>query len=130
MKLKFIKAEEIPQRAKATVHTSGKLGFSNDAIDFLKLTESKSIQFAQNEEDEADLNLYAIINEGMKEGCFKVSKAGQYYYVNTKSLFDSLGIDYRETKIIYDLVKSEYEGMPLIKMLRREIKKQKKEKPT
>jgi hypothetical protein len=130
MRLKFIKAEEIPQRAKATVHTSGKLGFSNEATDFLKLTEEKSIHFAQNEDDEADPNLYAIVNEDMQEGAFKVSKAGQYYYVNTKSLFDSLGVDYRKSKIIYDLVKAEYEGKPLIKMLRREIKKHKKEMPT
>jgi len=37
MKLKFIKAEDTEHNAKATVHTSGKLGFSSDAIDFLKL---------------------------------------------------------------------------------------------
>lgn len=130
MKLKFIKAEEIEHNAKATVHTSGKLGFSSDAIEFLKITEEKTIQFAQNEEDETDLNLYAVINEGPTEGSFKIGKAGEYFYVNTKNLFDAMGVDYKKTKVIYDLVKIEYEGMPLIKMLRREIKKKKKEMPT
>lgn len=130
MKLKFIKAEDTEYNAKATVHTSGKLGFSSDATDFLQITETKTIQFAQNEEDENDLNLYAVIYDGVQEGAFKISKAGEYYYVNTKNLFDTLGIDYKNTKVIYDLVKGEYEGSPIIKMLRREIKKKKKDTPT
>lgn len=130
MKLKFIKAEDTERNAKATVHTTGKLGFSSDAIDFLQLTEEKTIQFAQNEDDENDLNLYAVIYGSTKEGAFKINKAGEYFYVNTKNLFDTLGIDYKNTRIIYDLVNGEYEGTPIIKMLRREIKKKKKDMPT
>lgn len=130
MKLKFIKAEDTEHNAKATVHTTGKLGFSTDAIDFLQLTEQKTIQFAQNDEDENDLNLYAVIYDSTQEGAFRISKAGEYFYVNTKNLFDALGIDYKTSKVIYDLVKSEYEGKPIIKMLRREIKKKKKDMPT
>lgn len=123
MRLKFIKAEETERNAKATVHTSGKLGFSKDAIDYLGITEGKSIQFAQNEDDINDKNLYAKIYDGAQEGAFKISKAGEYYYVNTKNLFDSLEIDYKKVKIIYDIVMIEYEGEKIIKMIRREIKK-------
>lgn len=130
MKLKFLKAEDTEYNAKATVHSSGKLGFSSDAIDFLQITEEKTIQFAQNEDDENDLNLYAVIYDSVQEGAFKISKAGEYFYVNTKNLFDTLEIDYKKTKVIYDLVKGEYEGKPIIKMLRREIKKKKKDMPT
>ena len=130
MKLKFFKAEDTDRNAKATVHSTGKLGFSADAIEFLQLTEQKVIQFAQNEEDESDQNLYAVIFEAAQEGAFKISKAGDYFYVNTKNLFDTLGIDYKNTKVIFDMVKSEYEGQPIIKMLRRELKKKKKEMPT
>jgi hypothetical protein len=130
MKLKFFNANDIEHHAKATVHTSGKLGFSKDAIDFLQLTENKSIQLASNEADETDLNLYAVIHDSIQEGAFKISKAGDYFYVNTKNLFDTIGIDYKKTKVIYDLVKSEYEGQPIIKMLRREIKKKKIEMPS
>jgi hypothetical protein len=129
MKLKFIKAEDTEHNAKATVHTSGKLGFSKDAIDFLGIKEGKSIQFAQNEDDSADLNLYAVVNSGMQEGAFRISKAGEYFYVNTKNLFDALGVDYKSKKFIYDLVKEQYEGMQIIKMLRREIKKRSKGTP-
>lgn len=130
MKLKFFKAEEIENNAKATVHTTGKLGFSSDAIDYLKLSDGKSIQFGKNEEDESDPNLYAVVYEGIQEGAYKLSKAGDYFYVNCKSLLDTLGIDYKRTKVIYDLVKTEYEGQTIIKMLKREIKKKKKEEPT
>ncbi len=130
MKLKFFNAEEIKCNAKCTVHISGKLGFSSDAIELLKIAEGKSIQIAHNEEDESDTNLYAIINDVAKPGAFKINKAGEYFYVNTKNLFDTLGIDYKHTKVVYDLSKSEYEGNPIIKMVRREIKKKKKEMPT
>lgn len=130
MKLKFIKAEETERNAKATVHTTGKLGFSRDAIDYLGISEDSTIQFAQNAEDENDMNLYAKIYPSMQEGAFKIYKAGEYFYVNTKNMFDALGIEYKKTKIIYDLVKGDYEGENIIKMLRREIIKKKKELPT
>lgn len=127
MKLKFIKAEETERNAKATVHTTGKLGFSRDAIDYLNIAEENVIQFAQNAEDESDINLYAKIYSSPQEGAFKINKAGNYFYVNTKNMFDTLDIDYKNTKVIYDLVKGEYEGEQIIKMLRREIKKKKKD---
>ncbi len=130
MKLKFIKAEETERNAKATVHTTGKLGFSKDAIEYLGINEGNSIQFAQNTEDENDRNLYAKIYDGTQEGAFRIYKAGDYYYVNTKNMLDSLGIEYKNTRIIYDLVKGEYEGEQIVKMLRRDIIKKKKEMPT
>jgi hypothetical protein len=126
MKLKFLNAEETGHRAKATVHSSGKLGFSGDAIDYLEIKEGKSIQFAQNEEDEHDLNLYAAVYESLHTGAFRINKAGNYFYVNTKNMFDALNVDYKGKRIIYDLVKFEYEGKPFVKMLRREIIKKNK----
>ena len=130
MKLLFIKAEETERNAKATVHTSGKLGFSKDAIEYLGINEGNTIQFAQNTEDVNDKNLYAKVYSSIQEGAFRINKAGEYFYVNTKNMLDTLGVDYKNTKIIYDLVKGEYEGEQIVKMLRREIKKKKKELPT
>jgi len=126
MKLKFIKAEDIDHNAKATVHLSGKLGFSSGAVEYLQISEDKTIQFAINEENAADLNLYAVLYDGEREGAYRISKAGDYFNVNTKNLFDSLDVDYRSTKIIYDIIKGDYEGTPIIKFLRREISKKKK----
>jgi hypothetical protein len=130
MKLKFIKAEDTARNAKATVHKTGKLGFSSDAIECLDIREGKSIQFAQNADDGSDNNLYAVIHEGHEEGAFKLIKAGNYFYVNTKNMFDSLNIDYKTAKVIYDLVMIENEGSQIVKMLRREIKKKKIDMPT
>ena len=127
MKLKFISAKNNAAKAKATIHKTGKLGFSIEAISFLNLREGLFIRFAQNEEDENDLNLYAqLINEDSEES-FKIIKAGQYFYVNTKVMFDNLGEKYVDKKIIYDIVKIEIEGEEILKLIRREIKKKKKE---
>ncbi len=127
MKLKFFVANDIASKAKATIHQTGKLGFSNEAISYLQIKEDMYIKIAQNEEDENDLNLYALLTTQNTEECFKISKAGNYYYVNTKGLFDSIGVNYKETKILYDITKIEVDGMSMIKLIRREIKKKKKE---
>ena len=57
MKLKFYNSSELGAKMKATVHSSGKLGFSIEANRILNLKEIKSIHIATNEEDTADLNL-------------------------------------------------------------------------
>ena len=129
MKLKFLKADENIKKAKATIHSSGKLGFSTDAIQVFKLSERQSIAFAQNEED-SDTDLYAVIYEEPTEGAYKVNKAGQYFFVNTKAMFDNLNFDYRNNKIIFDMIKIKYEDSEIIKMVKREMKKKKRETPT
>ncbi|GAB1405148.1 hypothetical protein MASR1M74_23270 [Lentimicrobium sp.] len=123
MKLKFIKSEDIDKNVKCAIHKTGKLGFSSNAIEKLSLNTDKTVSIAINEEDEEDENLYIVINESTQEGAFKVSKAGEYFYLNTKAFFDSFGIDYRNEKIIYDIVDFEYEGQKLYKLIKRVIKK-------
>lgn len=125
MKLKFIKSQEIDKNVKCAVHKSGKLGFSSSAIEKLKLTTEKTLSIAVNEDDKEDENLYVVINENGNEDGFKVSKAGDYFYVNTKALFDTIGIDYRNKKIIYDILDFDYEGQKMYKLLKREIKNNK-----
>jgi hypothetical protein len=127
MKLKFIKADTIGLKAKATIHQTGKLGFSSDAVEYLEISEQKSIQFAVNEDDSQDENLYGVISEDADEGAFKISKAGDYYYINAKGLFDSLNIDYKNKRIIYDITKIKVEEQDVIKFIKREIKKKSKE---
>lgn len=123
MKLKFFNAEEIEQNAKATIHASGKLGFSSDSVDFLKIGENTHINLAKNEEDEDDENFYGIVIQKFEEGAFKVCKAGDYYYLNTKNLFDSLKIDYKGQKVIYDLLKITIDENEIVKFQKRILKK-------
>jgi len=127
MKLTFIKAQEIDKNVKCAIHKTGKLGFSSAAISKLQLTTDKSVRIALNEEDETDDNLYMDIIEEENDNSFKISKAGEYYYVNTKALFDSLQIDYRNKRIIYDIIDFEYEGMKMYKLIKREVAQKQKE---
>jgi len=128
LKLKFIKSQDIDKNVKCSVHKTGKLGFSSSAIDKLQLTTDKTIAIAVNEDDKEDENLYVMINENSENDGFKISKAGDYYYVNTKALFDNIGVDYRNKKIIYDIVDFEYEGDKYYKLIKREVKNNKEEK--
>jgi hypothetical protein len=128
LKLQFI-APTTEQNPKATVHISGKLGFNREAQNILNLTESSAIAFARNEADEDDDNLYAIVYDSQQEGAFKISKAGEYFNVGTKMMFDNMGVDYRSTRVIYDIVKWDYEGQKIYKMIKRTKKKKKKGMP-
>jgi hypothetical protein len=120
MKLKFITPDGLDKNLKATAHKSGKLGFTMDAAEKLKLTAEKSVSVAVNEDDPSDTNLYVVINETVKEGGFKINKAGQYYYVNTKALFDTLKIDYRNDWVVYDISKETIDGQLIYRFKRRE----------
>lgn len=122
MKLKFIKAQEIDKNVKCAIHKTGKLGFSSSAIEKLNLTTDKGVMIAINEDDKEDENLYLFINEEVNADTFRISKAGDYFYINTKALFDSLGVDYRNKKIIYDIVDFENEGRKMYKLIKREVR--------
>jgi hypothetical protein len=94
MKLKFIKPEDLSGNLKATIQRTGKLGFSSDAAKKLQLSSNKSVMMAINEDEEDD-NLYMLLLDDAG-GDYKVAKAGEYYYINLKYLFDDLGIKYGE----------------------------------
>lgn len=120
MKLQIIKPPDSSGLLKATIHASGKLGFSIGAIKVMNINSSSFIQIAVNTEDETDRNLYVFITTEADENTLKINKAGEYYYVSTKALFDKLEIDYRKKKIMFDIVETEYEGAKIFKLIRRE----------
>jgi len=126
MKLKFIKAQEIDKNVKATIHSNGKLGFSSEAARKLSLIgDTKAVLIGLNE-DEEDGNIYIKTLTEKSEDAFNIIKAGDYFYVNTKAFFDSYNIDYKNSRIIYDIVDFTYEGESLFKFIKREVKKKKK----
>ena len=50
-----------------------------------------------------------------------------YYYVNTKHLFEELGLDFESNTIIFDLKREpKYEKMEVYKMIKRELPRKKK----
>jgi hypothetical protein len=123
MKIQFVKPAATNVNVKATVHINGKLGFSKAATKKFSLDEGKFIKIGVNSEDENDKNLYVIIKNFDDGESLKIHKAGQYYYVNTKQLFDSLNIDYQNKKIIYDVEDFEYSNIKMYKFVKRELER-------
>ncbi len=128
LKLKIHNAKELDRNAKCTVHTSGKLGFSEGGMRRMALTPESYVVIASNEEDSSDDNLYAWVEPNDQNGGFKVCKAGDYFYLNIKALFDELKVDYRNKEIvtIYDIIGDKYEGMSIFKLQKRTQKRSKK----
>jgi hypothetical protein len=126
MKLKFIDAQELERNVKATAHKSGKLGFTKEAEARLGLDSKKSMAIAVNEEDVNDKNLYVVIKSVIHPNTFKINKAGEYFYVNTKALFDRLKIDYVKENVVYDITQDIVDGVECFIFKRRETKAVKK----
>lgn len=127
MKLKFLDAKEFEANLKCTVQSNGKLNFSAAAINILALNNQKSVKFAMNEDAKSGEELYVIIQDHITDDAFKVNKAGNYYYLNAKALFDNLGLDYKSHSVIFDIVKTEetFDGKPVYKLNRRKGKTRK-----
>lgn len=130
LKLKIHNAKELDRNAKCTVHTSGKLGFSEGGMKRMALKPEVYVVIASNEEDPSDDNLYAWVEINDQNGGFKVCKAGEYFYLNTKTLFDELKVDYRNKDIvtIYDIIGEQYEGKSIFRLQKRIQKRSKKKK--
>jgi hypothetical protein len=120
MKLKFFNPNNLDKNLKATAHKTGKLGFTVDAAKKLQLSVEKTAGIGINEDDELDKSLYVIIYPDKQEGAFNISKAGKYYYINTKALFDSLRIDYIKDYVVYDISEEMIDSQRVFKFKRRE----------
>lgn len=130
MRLKFIDPSSLDRNMKATVHKSGKLGFTRDAAEKLGLGESKSAKIAVNQDDPDDPDLYVLIVDSVAEGAFKINRAGKYFYINTKALFDTQGMDYVNNTYVYDITRATVDGTPLFKFRRRPPKASKNGAPS
>lgn len=110
MAIEIIKVSASKTKPKATIHLTGKLGFNMEASNLMKLQGGKLFHFAKETEDEG--KFYLI--EGMEaDGAVKVSKAGQYFYLNLPDAFDKVGLNYKEETIMFDITEDLYHGKPM-----------------
>ena len=116
MKLQILSAKKYAVKLKATIHATGKLGFTEATAKELCLTTESGVKFAQS--DSGDF--YLINCPEMDDDAFKVLKAGDYFSVNAKALFDSLGYDYVSNNIIFDMVKEVIDNQEVYKLIKRE----------
>ena len=104
MKIKYYKATELKKPMKLAVHKSGKTGFPAEAEAKLSLSVDKSVGIGFDEENPSDTSLYMRILDKVYPDAYKISKAGKYYYLNTKLLFDNLKYDYVGRLITFEMV--------------------------
>ncbi|MCT3763019.1 hypothetical protein [Elizabethkingia anophelis] len=102
---------------KATIHKSGKLGFSSGAEEFMKIVDNAFFKIGFNDNID-DGNIYMVPSE-IGVGAFKISKAGQYYYINLKNVFDKRGIDYKNKSYIYDIKKEKSDNTDYFILIKR-----------
>ena len=102
MAFKILSAKKFATKLKATIQASGRLGFTAETASVLDLETGKFAKFAQ---DDKDKSLYLIIVDKGNEDTFPVRKSSGYFYVPTKVMFDSLGLDYQNSTIMFDLVR-------------------------
>lgn len=107
---------------KATVHKTGKLGFSSGASKFMDLENIKFFNIGLNKANEDDKSLYLVPIENETDKSFKIVKAGEYYYIFIKNILRELKVDYKNESVIYDIEEIENNGQQLFKLLRRERK--------
>ncbi len=119
MKLKYWK----PKRegvVKCSIHRSGKLGFSIAAVKSLELTQNKFFKFAVDEDVKNLEIIYMKLQDVEDEHTLRPSKAGSYFFLNTRDFFNTYGLDYKKSTIIYDICEVEIEGEKWYKLVKRE----------
>jgi len=126
MEINFWKPTSSLGVVKATIHQSGKLGFSQAAIDKLNLKQNMYLMVGTNKENRKDNNIYLVVSKESSEMAIKVNKAGNYYYLNTKDFFNEIGIDYKSKSVIYDIVDISSNSEKMYKLVPREKDRKKK----
>ena len=102
MSIIILSAKQFATKLKATIQSSGRLGFTADTATALDFKSGKFAKFAKDDENG---KLYLIINNEGSEDAFSVRETSGYFYVATKMLFDMLGYNYDAGNIMFDLIR-------------------------
>ena len=98
-------AKDFATRLKVTIQSTGKLGFTAGTTNQLALDTSCSILIAPDSDDSKVF--YMGVCRTLQDNAFAVLKSGSYYYLNTKQLFDKLGVKYSHATVMFDLSRFE-----------------------
>ena len=102
MAITILSAKQFATKLKVTIQASGRLGFTDETAKVLDLPSGKFAKFAQD--DEKDV-LYLIIINNVDEDAFRIRESSGYFYVPAKQLFDTLGFDYENNNIMFDMIR-------------------------
>ena len=108
--ISIIKTSDFNVKLKATIHSSGRLGFTADTANRLNLSEQTYIKFAKDDENDNDLFMIVVADEDEDEDTFRVVRSGKYYYLPTTTMFQSFGYDFKKFNFMFDMVRmSDYD---------------------
>lgn len=99
--MEILSAKKYGIKLKATIQATGKLGFPKSTSETLNFAERKYVKFGRNEE-----GLFMSILADDDDDAFKTNVSSGYYSLNTKGLFDALGLDYKRQTVIFDLIRT------------------------
>ena len=102
MTIQILSAKQFATKLKATIQASGRLGFTAETATALGFESGKFAKFAKDDENGS---LYLIIINERSEDAFEIRVSSGYYYVPTKVMFDTLGFNYENGNIMFDLVR-------------------------
>ncbi len=127
MNIVFFKPKKENESIKVTIQKTGKLGFSKGASKLLDLENNKYCKIGRLDKDIGNDILYMGVSKGEDEHAYKISKAGNYYYIKARLLLEELGIDYKNKSltVIYDISEEKIENLIYFKLIKRVIEKTK-----
>ena len=102
MSITILSAKQFATKLKATIQASGRLGFTAETATALGFESGKFAKFAKDDENGS---LYLIMINERSEDAFEIRVSSGYYYVPTKVMFDTLGFNYENGNIMFDLVR-------------------------
>jgi len=108
MAIELIDTSKFVVSLKATIQSSGRLNFTSDTARIMQLNEQTYARFARDSDN--PFVLYLVLMKEQDEFTFKVTKSGAYYYLPTKSFFESLGKNFDfhlSGSIMFDLLRVE-----------------------
>jgi hypothetical protein len=123
MKLKFIIPAKQSPVYRASVHKTGRIGFTIQTANRFEIGIDKSMGLAVNEEDPNDTSIYGILYDKGGVETYKIMKAGDYHSVNAKSFFETVGIDYSNGDISYNVSEIDIEGNRILKFSLRYVER-------
>ncbi len=111
MKLRKVSARDAVM-PKASIHKSGRLGFSANAIVKLGLSVGRGVNVY-----ESDKTIYLQIVDLPDADAFQLKLGGEYYFATTEGLFELLGLPFRTEELRYMLRRTNIDGLALYEML-------------
>jgi len=119
MKLIPFDPKELNKTYRVSVHRSGRIGFTSEAAEKMKLSDYKSANISRNGDDVLDTNLYLTLHKEKDTGAFRINTNGPYFSINIKLVLDAVKIDYSEGKAWFEMEEIEIEGNKVYKLKRK-----------